>query len=101
MATIKGGETLELTTESGRKVFLYLHECPSCVSLDVYTERGRSPEVVSSGTGLPQAAPVGVFAWRQGTRTVPGDGTVAPEEGSHRWPAFQAVTLVWNDGKEG
>lgn len=90
---LHNGETLEIETESGRTIHLFLHECENCISLDVWTDRGNAIEEVSVPTGDTTRAPVGFFGWRSGQRYMLN---LTPVEGSLKWPAISTATLLWD-----
>jgi hypothetical protein len=94
MNYLPADEKVTLELEDGRQVHLWLHDCESCTSLDVWTTRGNEVEEISAHTGDKSRAPMGLFAWRDGfRRTVDAE----PMEGSHKWPAVGTVTLIWHD----
>jgi hypothetical protein len=92
--TLIPNETIVLEMPDGRTAHLWYHTCDTCTSLDVWTTRGNEVEEISKNTGRTETAPVGVFGWRNGSRSVfPTDSV----PGSHGWPAVGTVTVIWND----
>lgn len=95
---MRNHETVELRLASGRTITLWLHECDACVSLDVHTSRGREIENISANTAGTSNAPMGVFAWRNGSRVeLPvTDAWPALDTAGKRTPV-SGITVIWND----
>lgn len=93
---IDANQTVVLTTESGREIHLWLHECDSCVSLDVWTTRGNEVEDIAKDTGDTTRAPIGCFTLTGGRRTVL-DAGIAPVPDTRNYPPLTTAVLIWND----
>lgn len=81
---------------NGRTIHLWLHECPSCCSLDVWTDRGLDVEEISATTGDETRAPLGLFTIVKGAGHQLDTG-LAPVHGSQGRPPLTTAHLVWND----
>lgn len=95
---LEAGEHVTFTTNSGRTIHLWLHECDSCVSLDVWTDRGRDHEAISDGTGDETRAPLGVFTIVKGAGHKLNTGLDPLPGSAGRSPTATAM-LVWNDNE--
>jgi hypothetical protein len=98
LGIINHHEHVTLETESGRTIHLWLHECENCVSLDVWTDRGRDDEPISANTGDLTRAPIGVFTIVQGARHNLQTGK-PPIDGSCGRQPLSTAMLVWLDGE--
>jgi len=90
------GESIIIETPDGRIVTIWCHHCDACTSLDIHSTRGNEVEEISANTGGKNHAPMGLMPWRNGSRP---KVVAEPMEGSHKWPAVSAVTVVWHDEK--
>jgi len=96
-AHLTAGESLVITTDTGREVHLFLHHCDTCTSLDVWTE---TPGTVGpfTNTGAPERLASGLFAFRGGSRVTIDGADPTPD--SVGWPAVSTAALVWHDPAE-
>jgi hypothetical protein len=88
---------ITLTTDSGRTIHLWLHECANCVSLDVWTDRDRDDETICKGDT--SRAPIGVFTIVEGAG-FKLDTQREPTHGSQGRPPLSTAMLIWNDNEE-
>lgn len=95
--TMQAHDTITIQIEGGRTVKLWLHECSACDSLDIWMNRGRKVEEISSAIGDTTRAPFGLFTSRNGMRFelepgVPKDPSVPTGRG-----AIGTTVLLWKD----
>lgn len=98
LGVLEHHEHVTLSTNSGRTIHLWLHECDNCVSVDVWTDRGRADEPISANTGDTGRAPIGCFTIVQGGG-FQLDTKRDPVHGSQGRAPLTTAMLVWNDNE--
>jgi hypothetical protein len=84
----------------GRLLHVWAHDCPSCSSVDVWTQTSDLREhAVSENTGDETRAPLGIMAITNGQRRCL-EGGYEPTAQSHGYPTHSTAVLVWNDRTE-